>query len=249
MVEAKLLLVLILAVVVFGLYLLLTSGSRVLYEEQIDKGVDLFVDAGQCQLGFLDPDCSRKETEDACEYETNSITGEKKPTKCNWCVGEVNGQKVSTCRLDVCGCGAFYSEESVEISVGNPGRPLDKTFKAGDTLRVIGKITTKSDTDRTGYDVKLSFLDKDRRKTNELGAGGTASTRDREGNFEFDYKIPSKSQASTARGPNSAPIPWGQYYVLAEYGEGRAMQAFLIEEGSGSPFDVVISIFGEREQG
>ncbi len=229
MVEAKLLLVLILAVVVFGLYLLFTSGSRVLYEAQIDKGVDEFVDAGQCQLGFLDPDCSRKETEDSCEYETNSITGEKKPTKCNWCVGEINGAKVGTCRLDVCGCGAFYSSESVEISVGNPGRPLDKTFVPGDTLRVTGKITTKSDTDRTGYEVKISFLDLNRRKTNELGAGGTALTKDRDGSFEFEYKIPTTSQASTARGPNSVPVAKSEYYVMAEYGVGRDMESFRIE--------------------
>lgn len=200
MVAAKILYALLIILVVLAVYLFFSFKLDRAFYQVTDQGVQGLLDAGKCSLGILDPDCSRKETEGACLSDLN----------CVWCVGEINQQKVSTCRLAVCGCGSFYSESGVDISTSK------LIYAPGEILSISGMVTTITITDKSNLNIQISFLDKDKKETNLLGTGETVVTKDSEGNFDWTYQIPADAKI-------------GRYYVLAEFGKARALEEFYVE--------------------
>lgn len=198
MVATKILYAIVAVVVLLAFAFLLILNLNKSYDKLTKDSIEGLLDSAQCAVGVLDSECGSIPSESTCLANL----------KCNWCVGEVNSNKVGTCRLAVCGCGAFYTDSSVSAEVEKD------LYSQGDTITVTGKATRRNVADNSGFIVQLSFLDKDKRKTDELGQGGTAVTTDPEGNFKWTYQLPAAKP--------------GKYFVIAQFDKARSLAEFSV---------------------
>jgi hypothetical protein len=202
---AKLVYLFIVAIFMLALFAIFTFGV----DKTGYKVADVFfgfVEKGgaglQCTMGFTGNECSKIADESAC-------TDESDDKDCIWCVGEVNGQKVSSCQARVCGCGNFRSTNVIDIG------DMGEIYKPGDTIEVSGSVVRHGQIIRgdqfvekpgenkiidtsgslSGLTVEYSFLDSGKAPTNNLGVGGTVKT-DEKGMFKISHKIPENAPKS-----------------------------------------------------
>lgn len=221
MVETKFLAVIVIAVIVFSVWFFFVVRLDRTSYEVVGKGIEGFTEAGTCSLATFNNECSALQTSEACL--SHDPIG-----KCKVCVGEVNGAKITTCTLSICGCGSFYSDLTVEIDfVG-----AKKAYKAGETMEVKGVISTKLNIEKTDLQVRLSFLDSGKNPITRLGPGGVATATDKDGNFEWTYKIPEAAyytEEPNPRGPRPGSVQ-GEYYLLASFGgTARDVEYFVVD--------------------
>lgn len=201
--STKFLYVIVLAVVVLAIYFLLTAGLNKTANALLDQGAESLKTAGICGLNTFGSKCS---------VSTDSLgTNCLSDFDCTLCERQVGGATVYKCSVAVCGCGFGWDQSSCSVKVS-----LDETaYKAGGELEASGRTQLTIVKDLTGSEVILSFLDADKKPTDRLGGGGTASAEDREGNFRWSYTIPSGSEA-------------GKYFLLAESEDCRGVVEFNI---------------------
>ncbi len=84
-------------------------------------------------------------------------------------------------------------------------------------MRAIGNIKTRVSRDLSGEEIKFSFLDSGKVKTNKLGEGGNENVEDKEGNYRWAYKIPEDAKP-------------GKYFLQVEYQKEKELQEFSIVE-------------------
>lgn len=205
MVSAKLLLVFVIVFVTLVVYLIFIYQGRVRYDAITQEGIDKLTSVGICGISSIPLPFAKQCSELAKE----ECTADK---ECISCERQVGDSAVFSCKTAVCGCGFGWSPASgAEITAF-----LDSgSYKAGDTMKVTGKITTKIVRDLSGEEIVVSFLDSGRTPTKNLGDGGKAKASNKDGEYEWTYKVPEDAKA-------------GSYILLAGYRGAIALKDFSI---------------------
>lgn len=207
--ESKLLLVVIIAVIVAAVYFLFTIF---LNQNANETGNDIFesiTNSGMCGLSFVNNQCTKDSLGNIVttdEYGNNCLTKNGKPNlDCTLCETETNGNVVYKCELAVCGCGFGVKQTPITVHLNR------KLYKNGDMLVATGIITTNLVQDKSGLEIKLSFLNSNK---NPIGETQTISTEKPDGTYEWTYEL--------------QDFELGKYFLLVEYGKERNFREFEI---------------------